>query len=177
MSSIVTSDLSEPSLTPESIGELDVDFDVQIPQDHLGEHFPNASTFEFWAKSAFACEASSNAELTIRIVDEQTMCELNLAYRDKDKPTNVLSFPSEIPEIVRQDLQLNPLGDIVICHSVIVKEAAEQEKCLSSHYAHMTVHGVLHLCGYDHETEHEASQMESLETKILHQLGVPNPYI
>jgi probable rRNA maturation factor len=179
----VSSDSSEPRLaTADSllVADLQVDFATQLSASVIGKEFPAASLFELWARTAYYfCpnnDHSSKAELSIQVVDEANMQSLNYDYRGKDKPTNVLSFPSDLPELVRQDLERAPLGDIVICHQVILEEAREQNKCVSSHYAHMVVHGVLHLCGYDHENDQEALEMESLEVRILHRLGVSNPY-
>lgn len=111
-------------------------------------------------------------ELTIRIVDKDEIQSLNHTYRHKDKPTNVLSFPFESPI----EVSLPLLGDLVICHEIVVEEAAQQEKTLEAHWAHMVVHGVLHLKGYDHIDDTEAEVMESLEIKILNHFDIPNPY-
>lgn len=159
-----------------SVGELLVDFASQLNATDLGEHFPEDDIFKFWAQSAYSCVSDQPAEVAIRIVEAQQMRELNSTYRGKDKPTNVLSFPCELPEEIQDELSHQPLGDILICHAVVSQEALEQGKCLRSHYAHLTVHGILHLCGYDHEIEADATQMESLEITILHRLGIPNPY-
>ncbi len=114
-------------------------------------------------------------ELTIRITNTSEIQQLNRQYRKKDKPTNVLSFPSEIPE----DFLLNShyLGDIVICASVVRKEAKKQGKELMAHWAHMTLHGILHLLGYDHENDRDAAVMEKMEVDLLAKLGYPNPYV
>ncbi|MCF4837249.1 rRNA maturation RNase YbeY, partial [Acinetobacter baumannii] len=103
--------------------------------------------------------------------------QLNLQYREKDKPTNVLSFPSDIPEEVLPMLDALPLGDLVICIPVVLQEALEQKKTAQNHFAHLLVHGVLHLLGYDHETSDEdAEEMEGLEIEILAKLNIANPY-
>lgn len=115
-----------------------------------------------------------NAELNIRIVDIEEMTALNLQYRHKNKPTNVLSFPFDMPEEVENELPF--LGDIVICADVVNQEAQAQMKTREAHWAHMVVHGTLHLMGYDHETDEEAALMEPKEIKILKSLGFPNPY-
>ncbi|WP_237067279.1 rRNA maturation RNase YbeY [Microbulbifer guangxiensis] len=112
------------------------------------------------------------AELSIRIVDEAESQQLNRDYRGKDKPTNVLSFPAELPEEV--DLPL--LGDLVICAPVVAREAEEQHKASPAHWAHMVVHGTLHLLGYDHIEDAEAEIMEGLEVKVLAGLGIADPY-
>ncbi|WP_439107964.1 rRNA maturation RNase YbeY [Congregibacter sp.] len=111
-------------------------------------------------------------EAGLRIVDVPEMQQLNAQYRGKDRPTNVLSFPAELPEDVTLDL----LGDIVICAPVVQEEAASQGKPLAAHWDHMLIHGVLHLLGFDHESDAEATHMESLETQALATLGWPCPY-
>ncbi|EEQ20787.1 metalloprotease [Yersinia intermedia ATCC 29909] len=113
------------------------------------------------------------AEVTVRLVDEAESHELNLTYRGKDKPTNVLSFPFEAPP----EIELPLLGDLIICRQVVEQEAIEQEKALLAHWAHMVVHGSLHLLGYDHIVDDEAEEMESIETEIMQSLGYPDPYI
>lgn len=111
-------------------------------------------------------------EVTIRFVDEQEGQTLNRDYRGKDNTTNVLSFPFESPPGV--DLPL--LGDLVICHAVVAKEASEQGKPIEHHYAHMVVHGILHLMGYDHIDDEEAEEMEQFERELLSELNIPDPY-
>ena len=111
-------------------------------------------------------------ELTLRIVGEEEGRELNLTYRGRDKPTNVLSFPFDAPAQIDSGL----LGDLVICASVVETEAAEQGKAVDAHWAHMLVHGALHLLGYDHINDQEAQIMERLERDILARLGWPDPY-
>ena len=114
-----------------------------------------------------------NAELTIRIVDKAEGAQLNEKWRNAQGPTNVLSFPySELNETTKS-IQ----GDIVICAPVILREAAEQKKSVDAHWAHIIVHGILHLLGYDHDNENDANEMESLETSILGKLKIPDPYI
>ncbi len=123
------------------------------------------------------------AELGIRIVDEDESAELNQTYRDKPGPTNVLSFPFEMPELPEgfasdenDEIPANLLGDLVICAPVVVREAAEQNKPEQAHWAHMIIHGVLHLLGYDHLEPAEAAEMENLERQVLDGLGIPDPY-
>lgn len=118
-----------------------------------------------------------DCEIGIACVDLAESHELNLQYREKDKPTNVLSFPSDIPEEMLNLLDAEPLGDLVICIPVVLQEASEQQKTPIDHFTHLLVHGVLHLLGYDHETsEAEAEEMEALEIEILKKLGIANPY-
>ncbi|AEI74923.1 putative rRNA maturation factor [Candidatus Moranella endobia PCVAL] len=113
------------------------------------------------------------AEVTVRLVDEVEIHALNLTYCGKDKPTNVLAFTLEAPP----EIELTSLGDLVICRQVVEYEAKQQGKALEAHWAHMVVHGSLHLLGYDHVLEIEAIQMESIETAIMQNLGYPDPYI
>lgn len=126
---------------------------------------PSRTQFRLWAKAAIRVDT----EATIRIVDEAEGRELNKAYRGKDYATNVLTFPlTEEPHL---------MGDIIICGPVVAAEALAQNKSLVAHYAHLTVHGILHLHGYDHETEAQAELMEGLETAIITKLGYANPYL
>lgn len=120
----------------------------------------------------------SNCEIGIACVDNDESHKLNLEYRQKDKPTNVLSFPSDIPDEMAEYLDAFPIGDLVICIPVVLREASEQNKAPLTHFTHMLVHGTLHLMGYDHETSDvDAEEMEALEIKILAKLGFENPYI
>ena len=117
-------------------------------------------------------------EIGIACVDLAESHQLNLQYRGKDKPTNVLSFPSDIPEEILEMLDARPLGDLVICIPVVLQEAEEQQKTPINHFTHLLVHGVLHLLGYDHELgEVEAEDMESMEIEILAKLDIANPYL
>ncbi|MFU8838246.1 MAG: rRNA maturation RNase YbeY [Thiohalomonadaceae bacterium] len=143
--------------------------DLQIASN--APNLPSAAELERWAGAALAGQPEE-AELTIRIVDEDEIQQLNRDYRGKDYTTNVLSFPFEAPP--GMDLPL--LGDVVICAGVVAREAAEQDKALHAHWAHMVIHGCLHLLGHDHIEEAEADQMEGLEIHLLAALGYPNPY-
>ena len=144
--------------------------EISLQVDEGLEDIPQSAQFEQWAGAALQPE--SIPELSIRIVAEDEGRALNLAYREKDYATNVLSFPFEAPAGV----PIEYLGDLVICAPVVAREAAEQGKSLESHWAHMVVHGVLHLQGYDHIEPAEAEQMETLEKHIMAQLGYANPY-
>lgn len=122
-------------------------------------------------------EVDQDCEIGIAYVDNEESHQLNFEYREKDKPTNVLSFPSDIPEEVLPLLDALPLGDLVICIPVVLQEAIEQQKTPIEHFTHMLVHGTLHLMGYDHETsDQDAEEMEALEIEILKKLGFENPY-
>ena len=132
---------------------------------------PDKSHFETWAL-AIPTPNNESQVATIRIVDEPEMIDLNSQYRQKDGPTNVLSFPAQL----HKDVDIPFIGDVVICAPVVINEAKQQGKVEESHWAHMTVHGILHLQGYDHVNEKDAQHMESLETQILNNLGFENPY-
>lgn len=145
--------------------------DLQIASKNI-DGLPTLEQIEQWATAAVQPE-SDDVEMTVRIVDEAESQALNRTYRAKDRPTNVLSFPFECPT----EVSLPLLGDLVICRQVVEYEAAEQEKPLMAHWAHMVVHGSLHLLGYDHIDDSEAEEMESLETKIMQGLGFVDPYL
>ncbi|MFZ7282162.1 rRNA maturation RNase YbeY [Avibacterium avium] len=149
----------------------DVIVDLQIASEN-SENLPTELQFQQWASVAVQAE-NLQPELTIRVVDEAESQSLNATYRGKDYPTNVLSFPFECPE----EVELPLLGDLVICRQVVEREAQEQGKPLMAHWAHMVVHGCLHLLGYDHIEDAEAEEMESLETEIMQDLGFADPYL
>ena len=145
--------------------------DLQIATENI-EGLPTEEQIVQWATAAVQPEGDE-VEMTVRIVDEAESHELNLTYRGKDRPTNVLSFPFECPD----EVELPLLGDLVICRQVVEREAVEQEKPLMAHWAHMVVHGSLHLLGYVHIADDEAEEMESLETQIMQGLGFDDPYL
>ena len=132
---------------------------------------PAEESLQQWVRTALGPNAA-NAEVVIRIVDEEESRRLNNRYRGRDKPTNVLSFPFEAPPGV----PVKHIGDLVICAGVVSAEARTQGKPLEHHWAHMVVHGILHLRGHDHATEEDADHMESLEQELLHGMGIPDPY-
>jgi len=134
---------------------------------------PDAAQVEYWV--AHALQGHPPTELTIRIVEAAESAALNERYRDKTGPTNVLSFPFDAPPGLPADVVL-PLGDLVICAEVVAREAQAQGKPLAHHWAHIVVHGVLHLLGYDHIDDAQAREMEALEIAILRQLNIDNPY-
>lgn len=136
-----------------------------------------AALLKYVAQTLNAIDYDQACDISIRLVDETESQALNAHYRKKIKPTNVLSFPSELPEEILPMLDQVPLGDLVICIPVVLQEAAEQQKTPDAHFAHMVVHGTLHLMGYDHETsEQDAEDMEAIEINVLQQLGFTNPY-
>ncbi|MDI7688857.1 rRNA maturation RNase YbeY [Cronobacter malonaticus] len=145
--------------------------DLQIAcEDTTG--LPDEAQFQTWL-NAVVPQFQEESEVTVRLVDEAESHDLNLTYRGMDKPTNVLSFPFEAPPGI--DMLL--LGDLIICRQVVEREAREQEKPLDAHWAHMVVHGSLHLLGYDHIEDDEAEEMEGIETEIMLALGFDDPYI
>lgn len=135
------------------------------------ESFPKTNHFKKWVTAALL-DSVNEAEICVRIVDTDEMQALNKQYRNKDKPTNVLSFPYHDPVTAADTLQ----GDVVICAPVVAHEASATGCDLIAHWAHMVVHGTLHIQGYDHENEHDAAKMEQLEIDILAKLGFNNPY-
>ena len=147
---------------------LEVSVSYGLPRTGI----PSATSFRRWVAAALDGRIRQ-ADLAIRLVDAKEGRALNRHYRGKDHPTNVLSFPAELPEGVKLPL----LGDLVICAPVVDREAREQGKRLNDHYAHLTVHGVLHLLGWDHEDEREAECMEQLEREILATIGIADPYL
>lgn len=144
--------------------------DLQIACENTGG-LPQEADFLRWLNAVLP-KFQEEAEVTVRLVDEAESHDLNLTYRGKDKPTNVLSFPFEAPP----GIELPLLGDMIICRQVVEREAQEQNITLLSHWAHMVVHGSLHLLGYDHIIDEEAEEMESLEAEIMQELGFPDPY-
>jgi len=151
------------------MGKMIIDLQIACEQE---TGLPTAEQIEQWATAAVQPQ-SDEVEMTVRIVDEAESHELNLNYRGKDRPTNVLSFPFECPD----EVELPLLGDLVICRQVVEREAQEQDKPVMAHWAHMVVHGSLHLLGYDHIKDDEAEEMESLETQIMTGLGFADPYL
>lgn len=150
---------------------MSVTLDLQLACAQT-EDLPSEATLQGWLDGTIL-GFLEEAEVTVRIVDEAESRELNLTYRGKDKPTNVLSFPFEAPP----GMELPLLGDLVICRQVVEQEAVEQNKPLEAHWAHMVVHGSLHLLGYDHIEDEEAEEMEQLERDIMQELGFADPYL
>lgn len=149
---------------------MSIELDLQLAS--TASNIPEQTLFIQWCTQAILPYQDS-AELTIRIVDGEEGRELNHVYRHKDYATNVLSFPSELPEGL---LDIPLLGDLVICAPIVAKEAKEQQKSLEGHWAHLVTHGCLHLLGFDHETADQANEMEAIEIQLLTQQGYHNPY-
>ena len=152
-------------------------FVVDIQNNYLSSpalSLPSTNQLKTWAQAVFDHENLSEAEITLRLVDEGEIQALNKRYRGKDQPTNVLSFPADVP--VEVALELPFLGDIILCVPVIHQEAEEQRKPAFAHWAHMVVHGILHLLHYDHMNESDAKVMEEKEILILKSVDINNPY-
>jgi probable rRNA maturation factor len=132
---------------------------------------PKLDQFSLWLDTVLL-PYNKSFEVTIRLVDEKEIHQLNHQYRQKDKATNVLSFPFEVPDGIDLDL----LGDLVICADIVNQEAVEQKKSMEAHWAHMVIHGCLHLLGYDHINDDEANEMEAIEISLLSSLGYSTPY-
>ena len=143
--------------------------DLQIASESA--HLPSEDTLMLWAEAAIG-DAREETEISLRIVDIQEGAEMNHTWRNKQGPTNVLSFPSDLPK----ELGLPLIGDLMVCAPIVEQEALEQNKSLEAHWAHMIVHGTLHLLGYDHIEDSDAIEMEALETQVLTGLGYPAPY-
>jgi probable rRNA maturation factor len=135
---------------------------------------PTQSDIQTWVDTALE-QYQSTYSMCVRIVDAAESQQFNREYRGKDKPTNVLSFEFEMPEFIEQETEI--LGDLVVCAPVVAKEAAEQNKQLFDHWAHMIIHGTLHLLGFDHIKESEAQEMEQLERELLAKLQIKDPYL
>ncbi|MFV3411938.1 rRNA maturation RNase YbeY [Pseudomonas nitroreducens] len=147
-----------------------LELDLQVVSEAPG--LPSEAQFRQWCELALR-QRQNDSELTIRLVDEAEGRELNKTWRHKDYATNVLSFPADVPDEL---LDIPLLGDLVICAPVVAREAAEQGKAAEAHWAHLVIHGCLHLLGYDHIEDEEAEEMEGLERELLAELGHPDPY-
>lgn len=146
--------------------------------DYMNEHIKNGLTLPYFADINPELWQKKPKALDIYITDESEGRELNLEARGKDYATNILSYPSDLPASIIELMPTLPLGELIICHAVVVREAAEQEKTVVQHISHLLVHGVLHLLGFDHELgQAEQDEMESFEIEILAGLHLPNPYL
>jgi probable rRNA maturation factor len=147
---------------------MKAEIDVQVAT--VFSPLPAESELCLWAQTAL--RDLTEADLTLRLVDSEESHKLNSRFRGKNQPTNVLSFPAELPP----GLDIPLLGDVVICAPLVNEEAAVQGKSLQAHFAHLVIHGVLHLQGYDHQDDQQAAEMEALEVELLNSLGFANPY-
>jgi len=150
--------------------------ELEVQRATTLESVPDDDQFQQWVDTVLVGKPNQFT-LSIRIVDEDEAQRFNREYRNKDYATNVLSFPAELPEGLPAEIRQAQMGDLLICAPVVAREASEQHRPETDHWAHLTIHGVLHLLGYDHEQADEAGIMESLETKILAGLGIPDPYL
>lgn len=146
--------------------------EINVFNDATSVEVPDTNSIRACVEAVLNRQGGDRNEVAVRFVDETEMKEINLRYRGKDASTNVLSFEFEDPPEVATQI----LGDIIICPDVVLREAAEQGKRSDAHYAHLVVHGALHLCGYDHEESSQAAEMERIEVEILETLGFANPY-
>lgn len=150
-----------------------IDLTLDVEYTISNTEFPTEEQFKTWVLSTLELTyQKSNAELSIRIIDKNESAMLNQTYRKKTGPTNVLSFPME----ASIDIVPPHLGDLAICAPLVLQEAHEQNKSIISHWAHLTIHGILHLLGYDHQTDKDASKMEAIEKHIMKKLSYQDPY-
>ena len=145
---------------------------IEVQLSHDDELVPDGPRITAWVDRALKSVQKRAVSITVRVVTQEEMQSLNVRFRGQNSATNVLSFPPDD----RGSQRTGVSGDIVVCSVVVQTEAQEQNKAVDAHWAHMIIHGVLHLCGYDHTTDAVATDMESLEVLILHQLGFPDPY-
>ncbi|NVJ59675.1 MAG: rRNA maturation RNase YbeY [Gammaproteobacteria bacterium] len=150
--------------------EVNVDYQVQVELADI----PSCDDIQRWLNTVTQVVPVEQdiLEVSVLVTTVEQSQQLNKEYRGKDKPTNVLSFPADVPEYLKIPL----IGDLVVCHQVVINEAMEQGKSVRAHWAHMVIHGLLHLLGYDHETDDEAEIMEALEIEALAKLGIADPY-
>ncbi len=144
--------------------------EVEVQRETSISSLPSDQQFEQWATAVL--RGHGEAELVIRLVDEEESRRLNEQFANRNKATNVLSFPAGLPPSIGLPL----LGDIVICAPLVEREAEDQNKTILAHWAHLTIHGILHLLGHDHQSDQEAANMEALETSLVQSFGFPDPY-
>ena len=156
--------------------EVQMQAEFEIQRASKSANIPDDDQFQLWI-NAIPVRQDTRFVMSIRIVEEPEARRFNREYRNKDYATNVLSFPVELPEGLPADIRQTQLGDLLICAPVVVREALQRKRPETNHWAHLTVHGILHLLGYDHEREEEATVMESLEKEILNKLGISDPYL
>jgi probable rRNA maturation factor len=144
--------------------------EVEVQRETSNSSVPSDQQFEQWATAAL--QGHGESELVIRVVDQEESRRLNEQFASRNKATNVLSFPAGLPPSIGLAL----LGDIVICAALVEREAEQQNKSIVAHWAHLTIHGILHLLGHDHQSDQEAANMEALETSLVQSFGFPDPY-
>lgn len=155
---------------------VSMQIEVEIQSATQSPNIPTPDQFQQWIENALKGKGE-RFSLAIRLVDEPEMQKINFQYRKKDYATNVLSFPSDLPESLPEEVRQSQLGDLLICAPLVRREAIEQGRREADHWAHLTIHGVLHLLGYDHEQDEDARVMESLEIETLARLGISDPYL
>jgi len=149
--------------------------ELEIQRATTSTSTPADERFQHWINMVPG-KLNHKSQLSIRLVDEPEARRFNRDYRNSDYATNVLSFPADLPEGLPSEVRQSQLGDLLICAPVVAREAVERKRSEADHWAHLTIHGVLHLLGYDHEQDAEAAIMESLEIEILRELGISDPY-
>ena len=149
--------------------------ELEIQRATTSINTPDDNQFQLWV-NAIDVQQDKSFSLSIRIVEEPEARQFNREYRNRDYATNILSFPVELPKGLPVEVRQSLLGDLLICAPVVAREAREQKRPEADHWAHLTVHGILHLLGYDHEQDEAALVMESLEKEILNKLGISDPY-
>ena len=149
--------------------------EVELQNPNAFDSIPDEKDCQNWLSAAIQTPNKA-LSIVIRFVDKKESADLNLTYRQKKSATNVLSFPFEMPDIPELHEERRHLGDLVLCEPVVITEAEQQNKSIKQHFAHLIVHGTLHLQGYDHINDDDAQEMESLEISILESLGFDNPY-
>ena len=155
---------------------MDAQLSVDVQVASVSAKVPPERDIESWVGAVLRqLDFSDTVEVSVRVVDNEESRTLNRNFRERDKPTNVLSFPADGGNYIPEDIP-RPLGDIVICAPVVEREADEQGKDVSHHWAHLVVHGTLHLLGFDHETDPQAAEMEAIEREILAARGIADPY-
>lgn len=151
---------------------------VDFSHDCNSHWAPDESLCTQWIRAALDAAAHYQDSLvSVSLVSEKVSAELNMKYRGKSTATNVLSFPSNYPDLLAAAVSYKPLGDIVVCPAIVEREATAQQKPLTGHWAHMLIHGVLHLLGHDHQSDEDAEKMEALEVTALQTLGISDPYL
>jgi probable rRNA maturation factor len=149
--------------------------EIEVQRVTASPGIPGDKQFQLWAETALAGRAGPFT-LAIRIVDEPEARRFNRDYRNQDQATNILSFPAELPEDLPSEIRHSQLGDLLICAPLVATEAVARRRSENDHWAHLTIHGILHLLGFDHAQAEEAGIMENMETEMLAKLDIPDPY-